>query len=102
MSVRQSPMGRHLLSSSVTEEHGSDFYTWSIRYCLGAEIRSNCRLMSSLQSRTRKSPGGPDCAKISPAPAPFAEGVFSPLSKEEGKEPIYPPLNKMSQLAGVA
>ena len=24
---------------------GSDFYTWSIRYCLGAEIRSNCRLM---------------------------------------------------------
>jgi hypothetical protein len=26
-----------MLSSSVTEEHGSDFYTWSIRYCLSGD-----------------------------------------------------------------
>src|SRR5258705_4588388 len=102
MSVRQSPMGRHLLSSSVTEEHGSDFYTWSIRYCLGAEIRSNCRLMSSLQSRTRKSPGGSDCEKISQAPAAFAEGFFSRLSKARVKKLIDVRLNNVSQLAGFA
>src|SRR5258705_12041494 len=32
---------------------GSDFYTWSIKYCQGAEIRSNYRLMIRLYSPVR-------------------------------------------------
>ena len=45
-SKRHGPKSIRLLSKrSFSDEGWQRFYTWSIRYCLGTEIRSNCRLM---------------------------------------------------------